>query len=99
MLRNYGAQRVLADSVDNPCTHCHYCQKGCPKEINISGAMDCLNREAMFGPGKGKSQYGFETLLGGKASECIECYQCEDACPQHIPIVEKLKRAAELFED
>ena len=92
------AQRVLSESVDNPCTHCHYCQKGCPKGVNISGAMDSLNREAMFGLGKGKNQYGFETMLGGKASECIECYQCEDACPQHIPIVEKLKRAVELFE-
>ncbi len=92
------AQRVLAASVDNPCTHCHYCQKGCPQSVNISGAMDCLNREAMYGAGKGKNQYKFETMLGGKASECIECYQCEDACPQNISIVEKLKRAVELFE-
>ena len=92
------AQKALADSVDNPCTHCHYCQKGCPQDINISGAMDSLNREAMYGPGKGKGQYGFAMMSSGKASDCIECYQCEDACPQHIPIVEKLKRAVELFE-
>lgn len=92
------AQKALAAIVDNPCTHCHYCMKGCPKDINISGAMDSLNREAMYGNGKGKSEYGFAMLRCGKASDCIECYQCEDACPQHIAIVEKLKRAVELFE-
>ena len=92
------AQQALADIVDNPCTHCHYCMKGCPKDINISGAMDSLNREAMYGPGQGKGQYGFAMMGCGKASDCIECYQCEDACPQHIPIVEKLQRAVELFE-
>ena len=92
------ARKALAESLDNPCTACHYCMKGCPKDINISGAMDALNREAMFGKGKGQNQYNFEMLNNGKASECIQCYQCEDACPQHIPIVEKLERAAELFE-
>ena len=34
---------------------------------------------------------------GHRASDCIECRQCEGACPQHLPITDHLKRAAEMF--
>ena len=36
---------------------------------------------------------GFE-----KAAECVECGQCEDICPQKLPIRELLKQVAETFE-
>lgn len=36
-------------------------------------------------------------LVGGhgkaRANECIKCRKCEDACPQHLPIVEELGKA------
>ena len=93
------AQAKLAEIVEVPCTACHYCMKECPQQINISGVMDCINRNALYGLQAGKGQYGFETLFGGKASDCIQCGQCEDACPQSIPIIEKLEKAASLFDN
>ena len=42
--------------------------------------------------------YSFATRTGGKASDCIACGQCEAACPQHIEIIEELKKAVEMFE-
>ena len=42
--------------------------------------------------------YGFATREGVKASDCIQCGQCEAACPQHIDIMTQLESAAERFE-
>ncbi|WP_425350765.1 4Fe-4S binding protein [Clostridium muellerianum] len=33
-----------------------------------------------------------------RAAACIVCGQCESVCPQHIKIIDELKKAAEVFE-
>ena len=92
------AQVKLDEMLDNPCTNCQYCMKNCPMDIRIAPIMEALNRTSLYGVDNGKNWFGFQTAAGGKASECIQCYQCEGACPQHIEIVGKLERAVELFE-
>lgn len=92
------AKDKLDAMLDNPCTNCQYCMKACPMDIKIAPTMEALNRMGMYGLDNGKNWYGFQTANGGKASECIQCYSCEAACPQHIEIVGKLERAVELFE-
>ena len=44
-----------------------------------------------------KEDYLRVTAQGGCASDCIECHQCEEACPQHLPITEHLKKASVMF--
>lgn len=79
------------------CTGCRYCTDGCPMEINIPGVFHCVNDSIKF-PNRPTNHYGWATRKGGKASDCIECGQCEDVCPQHLPIRDFLKQAAERFE-
>ena len=82
-----------------PCTDCRYCVKDCPKGVKIPWILRALNHRSVFNdPVGSKGSYFWETKPGGKASECIACGKCEEVCPQSIPIIENLKKAAELFE-
>jgi predicted aldo/keto reductase-like oxidoreductase len=36
--------------------------------------------------------------LEHKASECIECKDCESRCPFEVKVAERMKKAAELLE-
>lgn len=79
-----------------PCTSCRYCVDGCPKEIQIPDLFGLYNQKVVYlSPGW---SYESKTKDHGKASDCVGCGQCEDICPQHIPIREWLKKVAEAFE-
>ncbi len=81
-----------------PCTACKYCVDGCPQKINIPGIFKAMNDRTLYNnlPASQKA-YEEATKDGGKAGDCIQCGNCEAHCPQHIEIIETLKKAAELF--
>lgn len=93
------AQRILGKSATVPCTACRYCTEGCPRQIPIPDIFSALNKRL----GSGQMEEAVRDYLaaapeGRRASDCIECRQCEGACPQHIPITERLRQAAEMLE-
>lgn len=102
-------QAVIAQAVDSinasiaiPCTGCAYCTEGCPMHIAIPKYFSLYNAEMQELKEKDFTSQGTYydnlTLTFGKASDCIACGQCESVCPQHLPIIENLKRVAKQFE-
>lgn len=93
------AQRILGHSATIPCTACHYCVDGCPKNIKIPDIFFAMNKQIGNGQTEdAKKGYAEATEGFGKASDCINCKQCERACPQHLPITGHLKDAVTMFE-
>ena len=80
------------------CTGCKYCIP-CPAKVNIPICFELLNSSSMFDSvEKTKKDYENFLVKGNQdASKCIECGACEEKCPQHINIIEKLKEVKEIF--
>ncbi len=82
-----------------PCTSCHYCTAGCPMQIPIPEIFGSMNRNLVFDELEGaRRDYAWRTANTGKASECIQCGQCESQCPQHIEIIDWLAKCAQVLE-
>lgn len=81
------------------CTSCRYCCDGCPSNIAIPDVIKALNALRIYGEHTRPHSF-YEKLIqsSGRARDCIECKQCENVCPQHLPITEYLKEAAEKLD-
>ena len=75
------------------CTGCRYCMP-CPNGVNIPGIFSIWNSVSLYGIDPNKD-WGFRQILANDAgaNKCVACGACEGACPQHLEIIEGLKRA------
>ena len=92
------AREELAKIPLIPCTACNYCAKVCPMGVGISGTFMGMNMLTLYGDLK-KAQDEEKWLVSEhnrkRATSCIKCSACEQACPQHIKIRDELVRCAE----
>ena len=93
------AQEALNGDKSIPCTACHYCTEGCPMGIPIPEIFTVANRRKGSPEFRTIREYGIVTQGKGKASDCIQCGQCEAACPQNLPIIELLEKCRSMEEE
>ncbi len=84
------------------CTGCRYCMP-CPAGVDIPGCFSLYNDHHLFSENRmAKFQYfgRHGGLIGGVsyAGLCRSCGKCEKACPQHIPIRDRLKDVSRELE-
>ncbi len=85
-----------------PCTGCSYCMP-CPSGVSIPECFEMYNTACMF-DAPDVAKFNYNIVLGGMltgdpgfASRCQECGECEEKCPQKIPIRDRLKEVAARF--
>jgi len=73
------------------CTKCEYCMP-CPENISIPNLFEMYNEACIFGT-LDDLRRGYQRIVEnyGDPANCAECGQCEEACPQNLPIREYMK--------
>ena len=94
--------QIIEDSYKVACTGCNYCMP-CPKNVNIPACFAAYNALYTVGFVSGMFLYvtstGFlNSLKNYAASNCVSCGACEQKCPQHIPIIQSLKKVKRKME-
>jgi len=79
------------------CTACSYCMP-CPEGVNIPRNFSLCNDHHMLHDPAARLRYQRFLSDTAKASNCVQCGQCEPLCPQGIHIMDELEYVAELFK-
>jgi predicted aldo/keto reductase-like oxidoreductase len=76
------------------CTNCRYCMP-CPNGVEIADILNYYS-DAIVYDNPGAPRFLYRNLPEDKqADNCVECFECEEKCPQGISISEYLKKAHE----
>jgi predicted aldo/keto reductase-like oxidoreductase len=79
-----------------PCTKCEYCMP-CPNGVDIPRNFEAYNQGVMYDkPDRAREAYT-GIAEEARASACIQCRECEELCPQSIPISEWMPRVHEVL--
>jgi uncharacterized protein len=92
----------LGASFDQMCTTCRYCDN-CPEGIAIPELMDAYNQYMLKKDEKAvgnRLRYHWQIDNAREMiARCTRCGQCEEACTQSLPIIERLQEIDAMLAD
>lgn len=88
------ARSAMRARMKADCSACRYCQP-CPQGVEIPELLAALNATSIWNT-KDAWLTGYARIKG-KPDSCVECGQCEEMCPQGLPIRALLKETAAVF--
>ena len=82
-----------------PCTQCEYCLP-CPSGVAIPRIFGAYNNAVSFDAwDHARWVYNGPIKPEARADQCVECGECEEACPQHIEIIQWLAKVHETLAE
>ena len=79
------------------CTACNYCMP-CPEKVDIPTILGQYNEYHLSGGSEEiKNQYWEKINPQNHASNCKACGECEEKCPQQLPIRKFMNETVRLF--
>lgn len=89
----------VSENMNALCTGCGYCLKCCPENIPIANYMQVYNEKPLFNLTEKEMlekmtfshTWGLLADRAADAGDCTECAACEEACTQHLNIIQRLK--------
>jgi hypothetical protein len=86
-------RQMYRERIEVDCTGCGYCLP-CPNGVNIPRIFSIYNARSMFGDKRWSHlMYTMSTNETERADNCVQCGECEEKCPQDIPVMDKLAEA------
>ena len=88
-------RELINEKIRVGCTGCGYCMP-CPHGVDIPLTFRCYNEMYTEKKGVGRREYAQVVALRKDPAfptQCVACGRCEKHCPQHLPIIEELKKA------
>jgi predicted aldo/keto reductase-like oxidoreductase len=82
-----------------PCTRCGYCIP-CPEGVDIVRIIGIYNDSIMYDKFDiSKTTYNLFVPPEAKADLCVVCGECEEKCPQDIPVSEWMAKIHKTFTE
>jgi predicted aldo/keto reductase-like oxidoreductase len=79
-----------------PCTKCGYCMP-CPSGVDIPRVLEKFNLGVMHNDPEGARREYTWISEEKRADKCTQCLECEEVCPQQIPVSEWMVHVHEVL--
>ncbi len=79
------------------CTNCRYCMP-CPNGVDIPVNFELFNYAHLYEDiPVARFRYSLYLAQSERSDKCISCRECEDKCPQKIPVSDLMPKISEML--